>query len=330
MTRPLLARILAALLAALPLPATAETDPAFAAIYDGVLQADAEGAVAACTGVQAAIAGGDAPARLAAFTGLATAWGRVQTAYVLGGYDMDATDYPLLIDYFHSGKEDIPKSIERIIAGTGTPDTALYKNSYRTMTALDAAMFAGDWTPRRAEISTAIAQTVCTRLALLRDGYATHREDFLADPDKALGLTVNALIENLYKTREWRIAMVAGLTRETVGQYLPQNQQYPFSQASWAVVGAILDTYARLLDDDSQPNLATLAHNRQAEDGLAEIQAALAETRAAYAATPPEAAFALKETVPIFAGLQDMQKAFYDHLVLALGISAVLIDADGD
>ena len=50
-----------------------------------------------------------------AFVQLAEGWGRVQASYILGDYDMNAMDYPLMVDYFHSGNEDIHESIERLV-----------------------------------------------------------------------------------------------------------------------------------------------------------------------------------------------------------------------
>jgi hypothetical protein len=304
-------------------------DP-YAAVYDRVLQGNADRAVKDCSGLQAALESGSTERRHAAFVELAKAWASVQASYILGGYDIDAMDYPLMIDYFHMGKEDVRETLGRLIESDTPASKALYKNSYKTMGALDAVMFSGPWSDRRAELASVIAGNLCRRLAQIRDGYREHRADFLGDRDKALSLLINAEIESIYKTRDWRIAQVAGLTRRSLGQQMPQNQQYPYSHASWAVIGAIIDTHEQLLGEDRQPNVASIAHGKKADAGLAAVQEALQATEQAYRETRPDHGFATRDMIPVFQGLLDLQQAFYRHLVASVGVTANLIDADGD
>lgn len=330
MTR--LAALSLTLAALMPLGAPAEEAPtAFAAIYDTILLPDAEVAVASCHALEALLVPESAAeAREAGFVALAEGWGRVEAAYILGGYNMDAMDYPLLIDTFHLGKEDLHASLARAIKAPSEPQVALFKNVYRTLTALDDLMFSGPWSPRRAALSAHAAATVCARLEAISAGYAAHREDYLAEPDKALGLLINAEIQNIYKTREWRIGEVVGLTRKTLGKTLPENAQYPHNlRASWAAIGAMLATHEALLAAERQPNIATIAA-ASGKGGVAEVQAALALARTAYARASAEDYLDTAKMVPLFTALQKAQSAFYDHVALRLGVAAGLVDADGD
>lgn len=324
-----LALILAGLSAAFAPTVHAAADP-YAAIYDRVLQPNADRAAERCAQMQATLADGDAAARLAAFVELARGWAGVQASYVLGGYEADAMDYPLLLDSFHMGKEDVHESLARIIDGNGAPATVLYKNSYKTLNALDDVLFSGPWSARRAELAAVITGNVCKYLGRIRDGYRSHRAEFVGNRSKALTLLVNAEIETIYKTRDWRIAQVSGLTRQTVGKVQPQHQQYPHSQASWAAIGAVIDTNVQLLAADRQPNIATIAHDKKADAGLASVQEALAATVAAYRDTRPDHGFATSDVIPVYQGLLDLEKAFYQDLARRIGVTASLIDADGD
>lgn len=306
------------------------TSDAYAAIFDKVLQANADAAVAACHELQQTLNSPSDDKRHTAFVALAQAWTKVRASYVLGGYDMAAMDYPLLIAYFHVGKEDLHESLEQIVEGTLPPASALYKNSYKTLRALDDVMFSGPWLPRREQMAGFITGHLCKRLAQVSEGYRAHRGDFLADPEHALSLLINAEIESLYKTRDWRIAQIIGLTKKSLGQQQPDKQEYPYSQASWPVIGAIIAAHEQLLAEDRQPNIATIAHARQAGEGLILIQKGLSETARAYQAVPPDKAFDLQATIPVFQGLLDTQKAFYRHLVGRIGVTASIIDADGD
>lgn len=319
-----------------PLPATAQdpardTQAAFAAIYDDILVADADATVQSCHKLAETLAGDStAEARAEDFTALAEGWGRVETTYILGSYDINAMDYPLLIDMFHHGKEDLHASLARAIKSDSAPEKALYKNAYRSITALDDMLFSGPWSERRQALAQEITGSLCKRFAAVHQGYLEHRADYIANPKDALGLLMNAQIQNLYKTRDWRIAEVAGLTKKTSGEMHPENRQYPWGEASWPVIGAILDTHWRLLASDAAPNISTIAAAGHADAGLSSVQDMLAEAIEAYHAVPPGEEFSPQLSAPIVNALQRAQNAFYNSLTLSLGVSAGLVDADGD
>jgi len=306
-----------------------EKDP-YASIYDNVLQHNADNAVNYCVNLQGALESDSADVRHQAFVKLAEGWGRVQASYILGDYDMNAMDYPLMIDYFHSGNEDIHKSIERLVGRDSKASTALYKNSYKTMGAIDSVMFSGEWSERRKEFAEIMVANVCKRFTQISDGYKANRDAFLFDVERGLSLVVNAEIEHIYKTRDWRIAQVSGLTKANYGVNKPETQQYPYSQASWVFIGGILETNKQLLAEEEQPNIATIAHEKQGMEGVKVVQAALQTSLLAYENTPVTHNFDLNAVKPVFQGLSELQKAFYKHLVSQIGVSANLIDADGD
>ncbi|WP_295535724.1 imelysin family protein [uncultured Thioclava sp.] len=325
--------VLSVLFAALiPLAGAAQdTQAAYEAIYDDILLADSEATVQSCHAMVGTLETvSTQQAREDAFTALAIGWGRVQATYILGGYDMDAMDYPLLIDMFHNGKEDLHASLERAIKSDSSPQKALYKNAYRSITALDDILFSGPWSQRRQALAQEISGSLCKRFETVHQGYLDHRDDFLANPNEALGLLMNAQIQSLYKTRDWRISEVAGLTKKTLGQMHPENRQYRWGKASWPVIDAILDTHWRLLATETAPNLSSIAEARDAGAGLASVQDMLGEAIEAYKAVPEDKAFAPREAVPIINALQRAQNAYYNSLALLVGVTLGLVDADGD
>lgn len=306
-----------------------EANP-YASIYDNVIQHNADNAVNYCINLQDALESDSADVRHQAFVQLAEGWGQVQASYILGDYDMNAMDYPLMVDYFHSGNEDIHETIERLVGRDTKASTALYKNSYKTMGAIDSVMFSGEWSERRKELAEVMVENVCKRFTQISDGYKDSRDAFLSDVDRGLSLVVNAEIEHIYKTRDWRIAQVSGLTKANLGETKPEHQQYPHSQASWAFIGGILETNKQLLAEDQQPNVATIAYGKNGHEGINAVQVALEASLLAYKNTPADHNFNLNDMIPVFQGLLDVQKAFYRHLVSEVGVSANLIDADGD
>jgi len=306
-----------------------EKDP-YAAIYDNVIQKNADNAVEYCVNLQDSLDSKSSEVRHQAFVQLAEGWGRVQATYILGDYDMNAMDYPLMIDYFHSGNENIHESIERLVGRDTKPASALYKNSYKTMGAIDSVMFSGEWSERRKEFATVMVANVCKRFTQISDGYKVNRDEFLFDVDRSLSLVVNAEIEHIYKTRDWRIAQVSGLTKANLGDTKPETQQYPYSKASWAFIGGVLQANDQLLGESNQPNVATIAYQKHGSEGINAVQTALQSSLLAYKNTPLDHNFNLNDMIPVFQGLLDVQKAFYRHLVSQIGVSANLIDADGD
>ncbi|MGO3345380.1 MAG: hypothetical protein ACTIM4_09380 [Marinomonas sp.] len=323
-------RLSLALLLGVPTLAAAVEQEPYVAIYDNVIQANADSAVSYCTDLQTSLSSESIDQRHQAFVQLAEGWGKVQASYILGGYDMDAMDYPLMIDYFHMGNENVHETLARLMKSKSKASKVLYKISYKTLGALDDVMFSGPWTPRRKEMAEVISSNVCKRLTQVRDGYKEHRADFLDDPDNSLSLLINAQIENIYKTRDWRIAQISGLTKKTLGQTHPESQQYPYSKASWAFIGGLLATNQQLLGEDQQPNIATIVYSTTDGEGIAAVQAALQDSLTAYRNTPADHNYNINDMIPLFQGLLDLQKAFYRQLVSSLGVTAKLIDADGD
>ena len=304
----------------------------YGVIYDDIITADATQAVTTCSALLSVLGEeSSAEARNDAFVTLADAWARVQAIYILGGFEENAIDYPLLIDTFHHGNENIPAKLERAINSDSDPKTALFKNAYRTLTALDYLMFSGDWSTRRQLLSQLAAETVCSRLETLQADYISQRDAYLDDPKKAMTQMIDAVIQSAYKTRDWRIGQVAGLTRKTLGETLPENAQFPNNpEASWAAIGAIIDTHVRLLIKGTSINITSLAVAYGRGD-LPEVQEAVKEAQTAYGAATFEDYYTNTEKmVPLYAALKNVQGALYDYVAASLGVSAGLVDSDGD
>jgi|GEM_PF-4232524 len=304
------------------------TQNAYENIYDQVLQADAEQAVVSCQALQATLDKG-AKQRLAGFTQLVSAWAKVDANFILADYQTEVADYPILIDYFHVGKEDIVQSMQRIIGTSMPAGQALYKNSYQSLRALDVVMFSGQWSKRRAELAQAILHRACGRITAVLKAYQQSRVAFLANTHQALSVLVNASLNVIYKTRDQRIGQVSGLTKKTLGQFLPGDQQYPYSKASWAVIGADLNALQAIWSSATAPNLSTVVAAKKADRYLSALEKAMTATLTAYHRIPDTKAFDTESVIPIFQGLKDMQNAIYG-LVIGIGVTPQIIDADGD
>jgi len=175
-------------------------------------------------------------------------------------------------------------------------------------------MFSGEWSERRKALAEVMVENVCKRFTQISEGYKANRDAFLFDVDRGLSLVVNAEIEHIYKTRDWRIAQVSGLTKANLGETKPEHQQYPYSQASWAFIGGILETNKQLLGEDQQPNVATIAYEKHGKEGIHAVQVALAASLEAYKNTPADHNFNLNDMIPIFQGLVRCSKSILQTL----------------
>ena len=121
---------------------------------------------------------------------------------------------------------------------------------------------------------------------------------------------MNAEIEHIYKTRDWRIAQVSGLTKADPGPAKPEHQQYPYSQASWAFIGGVLATNKQLLAEDSQPNIATIAYEKHGMEGIQAVQAALKNVCLLIKIHPVDHNFNVTFMAPVFKGYLIFKKHF--------------------
>ena len=71
------------------------------------------------------------------FTELVKAWKSVEAFYILGDLDDNYLDTPRYIDTFHQGNEDIKVQLDLILESNEDLSFALYKNSHKTINALE-------------------------------------------------------------------------------------------------------------------------------------------------------------------------------------------------
>lgn len=302
-------------------------------IYDQILVENSVQAVNACNEMSQALAQsslGDSAPLLAPFENLVAAWKTVEVSYILGSVDVDAIDYPIFIDMYHMGNEDINRALSRALASDSKPATALYKNSYKTINALEAFLFNSEWNARAQALAIHATDNLCQRLDKVAQSYQDHRQDALDDHDQSIAYLLNGLVSSTYKTSEWRVGDAAGLSRKYKNDPDARRVEYPFSGSSLFAIGVILDAHKQMIGAEQQPNFATYAHEQGADEAMALAQQALDDAFAAYQAIPADTDFSTEDMQALFDTLNKLQLAYYHNLLKSLDVVAKILEADGD
>lgn len=307
-----------------------------ASIYDNVLIQDAGESEQACQAFAKDLkntpAGASNNAIRKPFTRLLSAWKKVEANYIGAEIDSEAIDWPRYLDIFHIGNEDIRKQMKRAVASDSEPDVALFKNSFRTLNALEALLFEDNTlNERELLLASTISQGVCQRLGDIKQMYVKNRSDFLAQPDKAAALFTNALATSSFMLKDWRVGDPAGFTKKYENRPDAQRSEYALSDNSMAAVHAILTAQDEMIGKQKYANFADIAQGYGADKQIAQSRQLLAKAqKEAKAVDRAHFDFNPKETKPLYDTLGKLHNSYYASLVQALPIVGKILEADGD
>lgn len=262
------------------------------------------------------------------FTRLVQAWKSVEAFYVLGDLDDNYLDTPRYIDIFHQGNEDIKEQLDLIIEDNEDLSVSLYKNSHKTINALEYILYTKNLKNKRVKnIALIIINKLEENLQEIQEGYEESKELFVGDEKKANAMMLNALIENSYKLKEWRVGDPAGLSRKYKGKIDNQRGEYFISKNSTLAIEAILNTHLQVLAKQDFNNFATMIESYEVQDELYDavkyLNKALEELRKIK-----NDDFA--QAKPLYKVLKKLHITYYISLIGKLKITSKILDADGD
>ena len=306
--------------------------------------AAAAGASAAMTAAAEALAEGpDAQtlaAAQAAFETLMTAWKKTEAVYIAGKLDSSMIDVPGEMDYFHVGNEDYRAQLDAIFAGSGTLETQLFRNSHKSINALEYALFGSDHnntalltqmaaqSARRAQAAVIMAEALQAHLQSIADFYAADGL-FVGKGDDTVEELLNQMITSAYELKEWRVGDPAGLTVSYLDDPDASRLEYADARLSLVAVRAILETHEAVMTQ----GLLSISIGAYAEvegrQAAADITDALAAVDA-FDGALLEDDLGSEETEVLYQRLDALFDAYYVDLINALQLSTDIIDADGD
>ena len=264
------------------------------------------------------------------FKELMMSWRRVETLYLAADLDEDYIDIPRYIDTFHEGKESIYKQLERILVSSDSLDIELFKNSTKSINALEYLIFkTGEKTTRQKEMIAYVLKHIAKQLQLIETFYQNNKKLFALDTQKMNAFIMNALIESSYKLKEWRVGDPAGLSRKYKNEPKSARSEYPVSKLSYSAIEAILLTHQTIIGKQDFMNFSDVVQNAGADKELMEVrlrvQNALKELHLA-----PVYDFESQEIKELYKELTELHNAYYISLIGVLKITSKILDSDGD
>ncbi|QDF28271.1 imelysin family protein [Halarcobacter anaerophilus] len=262
------------------------------------------------------------------FTSLVKSWKSVQAFYLLGDLNDDYIDLPRYFDIFHNNSEDIAKQLDRAIKSGDSPSIALFKNSFKSINALEYTLFSKDIKNERVNL---IVLTILDRLKELmleiQSEYKLQEKNFLSDLKKANSITINAIIQNTYKLKEWRIGDVIGETKKYEGKPLNSRAEYYFSKNSANAIKAILETFKEIFENkefkDYGDYLLEITDGTQVKDLRESINNSLKLVKNIKNDDFSNA----KE---LYEEVSNIHLILFLEIIEELSINAKIIEADGD
>ena len=297
-------------------------------IYENIIMQNVDEAINTAKTLEVKIQNNELEASQQEFSNLVTTWKSVEAFYILGDLDENYLDTPRYIDIFHQGNEDIKKQLDLIIQDNEDLSIALYKNSHKTINALEYILFTQNLKNQRVkDISLIIIKKIQENFDEIKTGYTESKNDFLEDEQKANAMMLNSLIENSYKIKEWRVGDAAGLSRKYKAKPDNRRAEYFISKNSTKAIEAILSTHLQVLGVQNYRNFGSMIRSykvqKELEDAIKYIHNSLAQSKSIKNDD-------FSNAKALYKSLKKLHMTYYITLIGKLKITSKILDADGD
>ena len=257
-------------------------------------------------------------------------WKKVEASYIAGELDESVIDSPRFIDIFHNAKEDIKEQLKRILNSKEDLNIELFKNSYKSVNALEYMIFNDKKLTNRELKAIDIAiKHIKINLLDIKDVYFAKNEKFLKDEQFANALIMNSLTDSSYKLKEWRVGDALGVTKKYKDSPDNRRSEYYLSGLSVEAIIAILETHSSLIDKQNFKNFGDMAESSGAKNEIVKAREYLNES-IKYAKSIKENNLESKEALKLYKSLEKLHNSYYISLILALKVTSKILDADGD
>lgn len=262
------------------------------------------------------------------FTKFIKSWKKVEALYFAGDLDENFADTPRYMDVFNNLKEDLNTQMQRVIESKDEPKVALFKNSFKTVNALEYVLYNDkEITPREKAIAIEILNSFISNLEGIKKVYETFLTSKPKDEKMEKGLILNTLIASSYKLKEWRIGNASGNSSKFKNDAKNERAEYFLSKNSFAAIDAILEAHKEVLLKSKNYDFATYALEKGAAIELLGIVDNINLMQEKLRKLPKDD---FTKANNLFNSAKDIHNAYYVTLVEKLSISAKILDADGD
>lgn len=297
-----------------------------ATIYDNVILRDSKNALLSAQALEEALR--TKKEIKAHFEALALNWKRVQTLYIAGELDDGAVDLPYEIDIYHHAKENIHEQLDRIILSSDAPQKAMFKNSYKTINALEYLLYKKSVNEdKELEMALIALKTVRKNLQTIVSIYESSRGALLENEKKFNALLINQLSASSYELKEWRVGEATGLSKKYKDNPDSKRAEFALSALSVPSLLAILDTHLSVMDAP-YVDFGDKAIEYGAKADVTLIRTSL---HAAIKNTQSLGASLLHVNAKkLYGDLGKLHNGYYVSLISSLRMTSKILDADGD
>lgn len=262
------------------------------------------------------------------FENLVISWKKVETSYVIGELNSDFLDTPRFIDVFNNLKEDLNSQLQRVIEGENDLKKALYKNSFKSVNALEYVLYSNDnLTQRHKEMAKEILFSIISHLENIKIAY----ESYLKNPAKTVqeenAILINSLIASSYRLKEWRVGNPSGYSSKYKNDPKNSRSEYFLSKNSFASIKAILDAQKEIIEEKEYKNLYDLAKEKNAINDLKIVVENINKAKNILDTLKTDDFLNAKELFDTVAKIHDL---YYVSIIQKLGLKPEILDADGD
>ena len=261
------------------------------------------------------------------FTNFLKSWKKVEALYFAGDINEDFADTPRYIDVFNNLKEDLNSQLKRAIESKDEPKVALFKNSFKSINALEYILFNDkDISKREKELSVVILDSIISNLEEINKVY----KNYLVSPKDEKwenALVINTLIASSYRLKEWRIGNASGNSSKFKNDVKNERAEYFLSQNSFAAIDAILDAHNQIVKKNPYYDFAAFAMDKGAAIQLLVVIDKIKEMQDELKVLPKDD---FTKANKLFNSAKDLHNAYYVSLIEQLSITGKILDADGD
>jgi len=264
------------------------------------------------------------------FKNFIKSWKKVEAIYLAGEIDSDYLDTPRYIDVFNNLNENLNSQMQRVINSKSDVKIALFKNSFKTVNALEYVLYSSDkLNDRQIEIKNEILSSIISKLQEMQEVY----ENFLKNSDENEdeleynAKLINTLTASTYRLKEWRIGNPTGLSAKYKNEVKNSRAEYFLSKSSFDAIDAILDAQKELVSNQEYPNLINLAKDKNALNDLNLVFLKITEAKKELQRLKTDDFSNAKKLFDLVSQIHDL---YYISIIDKLGLKANILDADGD
>ncbi|MFA9373635.1 MAG: imelysin family protein [Poseidonibacter sp.] len=297
-------------------------------LYDLVILKDVKKAINDINDLSQALKNKDDKKTKDLFTDFVQSWKSVETFYILGDLNEEFIDTPRYMDIFHNANEDIKVQLDRAIKSNEEARVALFKNSLKSINALEYILFTKDIKNQRVnDLAIYISKKLSSHLDDILNEYENQRASFIKNQKKSNAIIINAIIQNSYKLKEWRIGDVSGLSKKYKDDANNKRAEYFISKNSASAIEAVLLTYKNVLDNPAYEEfgdyLLTLTDGKE----MTKLRVALLKSLDLVKQIKNDD---FSNTKELYKQVDIIHVVLFVEMIEDLQINSKILDADGD